>query len=412
MSKKIKQLLVNFTVLLIALCFSVILAEILVRIFFSEVDASKWFGQNRNYYKYDEVLGWKIIPNLNKQRVTAGYPPVVYRTNSRSIRGGEYTYGKPDNESRILFLGDSFTEGYMVEFQEMFSEVMENKLNKIGNDKYFESINTGTIGWSTDQELLYFQREGKKYNPDRTILMFCENDIAYVNQRKDYSMNYKPMFKIKDGELVLTNVPVPKPDIFLIHEPLRSKKKSVIESLRSWFDSHSILYKLVKKRIKNTYTLREPAAKSNKTDNKLLLPLDFQVWEKKYNEDVHKSWKTVEALILKLQEETSSIGSKLVVFYIPSEASIYREEWRKLKRKYGFTDKDWTPDQAGIVLEKICKKNNIDFINPTEVFKAKADELEKDAKRLYNSVDHHWTVEGNELTGNILADFIASRYSK
>ena len=249
MFKKIKQVSINLAVLLIALLFSVVLAEMLVRAFFSGLDPNKLTGQDKNYYEYDPMLGWEKIPNLDTRRVTAGYPPVTYRTNSRGIRDDECSYEKPDNEYRILFLGDSFTDGYMVEFQEMFSEVMENILNKKGSDKKVKSINTGTIGWSTDQELLFFQKEGKKYNPDITVLMFYENDLAYVNQPKDWSMNYKPMFKVEEGELVLTNVPVPEPDMFLIHDPLRAAEKNAIRRLRGWLNGNSYLYKLIKERI-------------------------------------------------------------------------------------------------------------------------------------------------------------------
>jgi hypothetical protein len=56
------------------------------------------------------------------------------------------------------------------------------------------------------------------------------------------------------------------------------------------------------------------------------------------------------------------------------------------------------------------EKNN--FINPTELFKRKAKEIEKDGKRLYDPIDHHWTVEGNKFVGKILADYILLNYFK
>ena len=49
-------------------------------------------------------------------------------------------------------------------------------------------------------------------------------------------------------------------------------------------------------------------------------------------------------------------------------------------------------------------------MNPTELLKDKAKEMDKDKKRLYDPLDHHWTVEGNKIVGDILAEFIGREY--
>lgn len=426
MKVKTKQLFINLSVLLITLCLLVLIVEIFVRKFAIELDDEKWRGNPKEFYEYDSLLGWRKIPNTNKIRISVrGKNKVLYQINSKGIRGNEYSYKKTADEYRILILGDSFADGYKVEFDNLFSEVLKRKFNANKKHKNFQVINTGTIGWSTDQELLFFQHEGKKYDPDLVVLMFYQNDIAYNNQPKDWSMYYKPLFKIKEGELVLTNVPVPKPDIFIYDGHLEPKEKPVFKRIRYWLHTHSYLYLFVKKRMKNSYILRklakelhlldkpDNAEEQNTPDNdERALPNEFRVWEKNYNDTVRASWKITEAMLIKLQEEVSSIGSRLLVFYIPFEASIYKKEWEKLKRVHGLSDDKYNADKAGIVLNYICKRNNIDFMNPTIKFKKKAAEMDKYDKRLYNPNDHHWTVEGNIFTGEILAEFISSRYLK
>ncbi len=58
--------------------------------------------------------------------------------------------------------GDSFTQGDMVPFKELSSEVLKARFNDTGPGTY-EVINAGTSGYSTDQELVCFQSEGKRF---------------------------------------------------------------------------------------------------------------------------------------------------------------------------------------------------------------------------------------------------------
>jgi len=430
MNKKVRQVAVNLIILTVTIIFMALITEAILRVFSREPGEKEWVGQDKKFYRYDPLLGWSKIPNMNTIRVSVrGKNRGFYQTNSKGIRGPEYTYDKVNNEYRILILGDSFAEGCaegcMVEFNELFSEILKTKLNKKSeNDKYYEVINTGTAGWSTDQELIFYQHEGKKYNPDLTVLMFYENDITYNNQPKDWGMNYKPLFKLKGGQLTLTNIPVPKPDRFIYTERLESKDISTLKKIRKWLHTNSYLYNLIKDRIKNTYILKKllislhlfkAPSKASKDNTDVLpdewaLPPEYRVWERKYNDAVRDSWKTIEALIIRLRDEASSIGSKFLIFYIPFEGSIYPDVWDQIKRNYGLSDAKWTPDLPGLVLEDICKRNNIDFINPTLKFRAKAEELKKDKKRLYDPSSHHWNVYGNELVGEILAEYINMNY--
>jgi hypothetical protein len=411
-----KPIFFNLVLLLAALCLAVLLGEGISRIFFSSIDEKNWVGAEKKYYEYDSLFGWKKIPGLRSQRVTAGKPPVSYNINSRSIRGPEYPYAKEDGEYRILVLGDSFAEGFMVEFSELFSEVMKKTLNDKQRSVHIDVINTGTSGWSTDQELIMFQTEGKKYSPDLVILLFYENDITYNNRPKDWGMYYKPLFQIVDGKLELTNVPVPRPDIFIMYDQLEAENKSAFKRLRSWLNVNSYLYKLVKDRVMSSYKLRTlisgETGKEDQENEKLFFPIEYRVWEKKPNGAVRKSWEITEAMLTQLHQETALINSRLLVFYVPFEGSIYLEEWEKLKKQYNLTEENWNVNKPGIMLEDICRRNGIEFINPTALFRKRALNLKKEGIRLYDRLDHHWSVEGNALAGKVLAEYIDSRYLK
>ena len=336
--KKIKQIFFNCCLFIAAICFMFALGEIVVRTAFIEPDKTEWIGNPKTFYEYHDFLGWRNIPNTDAIRTihAKGKNKVTYKINSRGIRGPEYSYEKPENEYRILFLGDSYTEGYVVDFEDLFSELLKERLNGLVGDKYVQTINSGTSGWSTDQELLFFQHEGKKYNPDLTVLMFYENDLAYNNQPKDFGMFYKPMFKEVKGELVLTNVPVPRPDRIINNTQLADyQNASLIKKLKLWLHKTSFLYGFIKKRIKSTHVLHRLLLKLNLEDvpqgKDALLTREFNVWEKTYNESVRNSWHITEAMIVKLKEETEASGSDMLIFFVPHEAGVYREMWKKIK---------------------------------------------------------------------------------
>lgn len=398
MSEKIKQALINSTVLLLSLSFSILGIEILLRVFSKKlllrVDHHKLFCE------YDSLLGWRKVPNASGQHITDEYM-ISENFNSQGIRGPEYPYNKFTDEYRILTLGDSFTEGYTVEFNELFSEVLKRELNNRG-DRYYEVINAGTGGYSTDQELLFFQNEGKKYIPDLTILMFCINDVWYNNQ-SEYPRAYKPLFKLEDGELRLTNVPVPKP---VTTSALVAVEKSLLQNIKEWLNRKSYVYNFTR-RVKNSHYWHALAVKlgwSNSQEPPI--PDVWLVIEKTYNAEIRAAWEVTEAILIKLHREILSAGSKLLVFYIPPRPSIYFEYWQAMKRQYGLSDENWNPEQAGIELESICKRNNINLIKPTKRFITEVNKAGKKRKWLHFIKDGHWNAEGHKFVGEILAQYI------
>lgn len=129
--------------------------------------------------------------------------------NSTGIRGPEYAYEKGAHEYRIVILGDSFAEGYTVEFENLFSEVLKRRLNR-DHGRSIQVINAGTGGYSTDQEWLWFMTEGVKYKPNLTVLLFLANDVL-LNTVDRYWRGYKPLFRLNGNRLELTTVPLPSP---------------------------------------------------------------------------------------------------------------------------------------------------------------------------------------------------------
>ncbi|MFT5441610.1 MAG: lysophospholipase L1-like esterase [Myxococcota bacterium] len=150
---------------------------------------------------YDETLGWRNPPN-HKGR-TFGNPLWI---NAKGLRGRDRPYAKPVDTRRILVLGDSYTWGFDVGDDEVFTEVLEDRLAE--EPRKTEVINTGVSGWGTDQEYLFFIEEGVRYQPDVVVLAFYVLNDFNENTVSQQHGHYKPYFR--DTNLTLAGVPVPK----------------------------------------------------------------------------------------------------------------------------------------------------------------------------------------------------------
>src|SRR6185369_1239155 len=125
------------------------------------------------------------------------------RINEKGLRDRSHSYSSQNNSPRVLVLGDSFAWGYGVEESNRFSQLLEKSMD-------VEVINAGVSGYSTDQELLWYQNEGTKYETNLVILQLAGNDVGDNTQELVSNIYYKPKFALENGKLVLTNNPVPK----------------------------------------------------------------------------------------------------------------------------------------------------------------------------------------------------------
>ena len=150
---------------------------------------------------YDALYGWRNIPNTHSTTINE-----QLSINSKGLRCREIAYRKPAGVKRILVLGDSYTWGYGVANDEVFTSVLENRIQQENQD--YEVVNAGVSGWGTDQQYLFLVNEGFKYSPDIVVVAHFINDLKEILNSRMYGLN-KPIFV--DRELNLANVPVPKP---------------------------------------------------------------------------------------------------------------------------------------------------------------------------------------------------------
>jgi hypothetical protein len=75
----------------------------------------------------------------------------------------------------VLFLGDSITFGYGVRDEEVVSERVRTLLAADGVPT--ETVNTAVASYNTEQEVTFYEREGRRYRSRRGRGGVCWNDL-------------------------------------------------------------------------------------------------------------------------------------------------------------------------------------------------------------------------------------------
>lgn len=132
----------------------------------------------------DRRLGWRYERNI-RQVKTIGDSRYSFTTNSSGFRDREHSFKKDKDVSRIIILGDSYAVGRHVSDEQIFPYLLEKLLNEQDGGNKYEVINASVETWGTDQQLLYLEQEGMRYEPDYVMLIFNSSDI-----RESYVKNF------------------------------------------------------------------------------------------------------------------------------------------------------------------------------------------------------------------------------
>ena len=357
----------------------------------------------RLFIEYDSMRGWRNIANAKGDYITQEFR-VSLRYNSRGIRGAEHAYVKQPGTYRVVIMGDSFVEGYTVQEQERVSEVLQRLLNERRPSGKVEVIALGTAGYSTDQELLWLESEGLRYQPDLVVAMFYTNDIWY-NTRHAYWRGEKPLFVFQGDTLALTNVPIAPPVV-----EARKKRRS----LRAFIDQNSKLFRIAASAIKNTPVLNAWAIRVGIAEvppemvlaagDQVAVPQELNVYRAQKTPEVEQAWRTTQALLARMQRAAESVNAEFLTFFVPLRGDIYTDE-EKVRTQSSRAAPGWDPQAVTREFNRACSSEQLRCFDGTEQFRKEAQRLGSD-RRLYFRYDPHWNARGHALAARLLADYI------
>ena len=145
-------------------------------------------------FRSDAQTGWRNAPNLVTRLINAAGEEWSIRTDEN---GQRLIPHDPDAKRKILILGDSLAFGEGVDIKDRFDVRMLSLLPAT------RVINTGTMGYGTDQEYAVFRNWRPLLEPGDTVLILLnESDYLDVLRRR-FVGRAKPYVERSHGSFFL-----------------------------------------------------------------------------------------------------------------------------------------------------------------------------------------------------------------
>lgn len=140
---------------------------------------ANWLGIRDPLFRYENQLDmWDPDPAVgfvNKANFSGtSFGNIRVQTDDRGFRGARaFSVARNHGAVRIIGLGDSVMWGTGVAEENS----MLGALEQLSRESSFQTINAAVVGYSTYQELLYFQKYLLPLRPDIVLVNYCENDL-------------------------------------------------------------------------------------------------------------------------------------------------------------------------------------------------------------------------------------------
>lgn len=331
------------------------------------------FGPQERLVDFHPNLGWAKKPNFEIDRSGKEYD-ITIRTNEYGLVDDSMASRRKPGAYRVLALGDSFTQGFSVERQDLFVDRLESWWAEEGRD--IDVVNAGTEAYDTAQSVTWFLEEGRDFDPDLVLLFAYENDL-YWNSQAFYTTpdgdREKPRFS-PDGERENMGFDPPEDSGWL---------------------SNTATGKLLGKFLSGPEATDQSfTAPTGKPAFKEFAPL--LVDEPEFMDDVRAHTR---GALLALQRRCEEEGIPAIVVPIPSR-SVYDAKYRgTVSGTYlgGVSNDQWAPDKPVEIFLEIADDVGLATLDPREA-------LAEGGGDLYFQHDWHLNPGGNAVFASYLHD--------
>jgi lysophospholipase L1-like esterase len=103
---------------------------------------------------------------------------IIYEKNKEGFRDIDHELNASPGVLRIVFIGDSYTQGNGVAIQQTYAALTSKLLAENLKPRPVEGFNFGTGGANVEFNLHVLKNKAWKYNPDLVVLGFVPNDFS------------------------------------------------------------------------------------------------------------------------------------------------------------------------------------------------------------------------------------------
>lgn len=358
-------------------------------------------------------------------------------TNSLGLRNRELG---PKAGTRILFLGDSFTQGLGVLEEDGFVRRSEKTLRQRFQ---VEHVNAGMTGFSPGNELGLLRAIREKVQPDIVVLCLYQNDVyesgeslllrrMKQNQQKKLGVRilfwiapntanfvYRTFLQKTYNDLLMSQaLTLDRTQAMLIASDSTREKQPQVVPASAFQPALALIQSEVRKYAK------EMGADESATDRwlaqngqalvdgrnpqeVLLGLLEPEYFSQVYGLDARArpKFETMLKNIRRIKEETEQSGAAFAVVYIPSDVRYDKSKF-DLMRSYGYAmDESWLHDRVpmGIELRQRMEKENIPFLNLLDTFRRAPGPLTFPR-------DQHLNRHGHDVAAAAVAHFLEASF--
>ena len=391
MNVKFRNGLVNMGLVVMSVVVILIISEVCLGLFLPQPR----YGWPQGLFMNDDELDFELTPNF-----TGIFEGTEFKShtdiNSKGLRDVEHTYKKSNGVFRILGLGDSFTFGLGVEFNESCLSVLEKRLNAGNKSKNYEIIKAGVPGYGTDNELAYLKTKGIKYDPNLIIMLYYLNDIynnvgvsdrttmnGYLVMAKWNNQEMNPQQKI----LAYLRIHSHSYNLFMraqsnsrLHKYVHSFGKTIGMASNSYRNASNI----------NIYNISE----SEWDFAQSIIWLYYNNYPSSFDDGYNLTKK----LLKNVGTISSEHDAETLIVIIPSKEQVYPNYWNKAVKQWDINPDDYNLSKPSDILLEFGKENGIIVLDLLPEFRKHAEKGEQ----LYFHNNDHWNSNGHKLAAELV----------
>ena len=170
-----KNLFVNFSLLLASCVAGLALCELSLRLFYPKY---RHLAEVR--FASSVMRIWARSPNSRFLQIhpDTSFKHIFYHNNLALRQHRNFTEAEIVSATNVGVFGDSFVENIGLAAQYSFTEPLDYLLNQSG--KPFNVLNFGVTGYGPGQSLLHYENFQYVGNLDYVLFVYCENDIRNI----------------------------------------------------------------------------------------------------------------------------------------------------------------------------------------------------------------------------------------